>query len=153
MNLRSLQARRATTERTTATVGSTPAVALLFYWAKMESNMPDANGVLSDEEKDRARKWVESHAEGNFTCVLCKTKTWALADHIVALPVANAAGYAAPTLVTIPQFHLYCTNCGRGEFFNALYTGVIKPDPDSQENAKGGPSTAASEVREVGNGR
>ena len=85
--------------------------------------MPDMNGVLSQDEKQKIAVWLHSKNSFGTDCPLCHNKQWAIADHVVSPSLTNAAGvglgvYAYPQAMLISE-------CGYTMYLNLVIVGII----------------------------
>jgi hypothetical protein len=48
--------------------------------------MPDDDGRLTDEERQRALEWLESKQAPVARCPHCVNNSWGIADHFVTTP-------------------------------------------------------------------
>jgi hypothetical protein len=87
--------------------------------------MPDYQGVLMQDERDRADAWFRT----NWTirrCPICNQDqgNWSLADHVVVPIPWSTAG---PLLggATYPQIMVNCGVCGYTVYINAIIVGIV----------------------------
>ncbi len=86
--------------------------------------MPDINGVLSPEEKEKATKWLNEKMIRR-ECPACGSKNWIIAEHMVSPTVVNAAAIGLQT--PYPQV-MVISECGYSYFFNAMVMGLFQGD-------------------------
>ena len=94
--------------------------------------MPDAQGKLSQEEKDRAIKWLGERAKPP-PCPFCGSGNWTLAEHTVNVPIytPNTMMLGGPSY---PCVMLVSEPCGHSVLFNAVVMGVIaNPPPEKKK--------------------
>src|SRR2546425_13340153 len=94
--------------------------------------MPDNDGKLTEEEKQRILNWTKEHWKGQVNCPICASPNWIIGDHVV-LPITlgkdsnlmlGGPGY--------PQVMLVSQPCGYTIFFNAVVIGIA---PGAQKTA------------------
>jgi hypothetical protein len=99
--------------------------------------MPDKNGLLTSDEKERIAKRIESMWTGSArNCPICGSNQWLVGDHLVqpvTLGPNNSLMLSGPGY---PQVMLIST-CGHTLFFNAVILGVL---PAQQEGTPAPPS-------------
>ncbi len=85
--------------------------------------MPDYNGVLTVEDRQKIDDWIKNNWHmGN--CPVCKKQNWVLADHVVTpmlytgVGLTQGAGY--------PQVMVICGVCGYTLYFNAATIGIVQ---------------------------
>jgi hypothetical protein len=84
--------------------------------------MPDADGRLSDEEKDTIEEVIKERAS-LFNCSFCSSDAWEIAPQVVApIKIDSAARLVLSGAVT-PQIMLI-SPCGHTVYFNALKLGI-----------------------------
>jgi hypothetical protein len=85
--------------------------------------MPDMNGVLNTEEKQKIVNWLNSKKSFGIECPLCSSKSWTIADHVVSPSVVNSAGVGLGAY-PYPQAMLI-SECGHTVYLNLILAGVI----------------------------
>ena len=92
--------------------------------------MPDPEGKLTDEDKDKIKKWFADKWKEPVICPVCRGDAWIIADHVVT---TVRAGEKATFVggITYPQVMVICNKCGLTLFFNAVMMGVVKPKEEA----------------------
>ena len=104
--------------------------------------MPDKNGVLTPNERQKIQKWMEEK-KGLQDCPSCHQRNFTLGDHLVAPQLFFGDGSVRIGGPSYPMFMAICSNCGYTSFFNSVISGVIldKPkDPVDTEVSEDGKS-------------
>jgi len=85
--------------------------------------MPDKDGLLSSEEHEKIKKWLDEKVDPHFgQCPYSGHKSWYVIGHLV-YPLR----YASQLIVggpAYPQVMVACTECGFTMFFNAVKIGI-----------------------------
>ena len=100
--------------------------------------MPERSGKLSQEEQDKAIKWIADHWTTKSPCPVCGTHGWTLMDHVVHMP-AYQPGLSVVNLVKVtvyPQLLLQCNTCAYTMAFSAIRAGVVVSNEKSVEPEK-----------------
>ena len=113
------------------------------FFARGGRVMPDTEGRLSYEERQKVNQWLVSHGHGPFLCPLCKQQNWGLADHVVNLMVYRPREFVIGG-PTYPCVQLICNECCSVQLLNAVRMGLVK-EPPPLDNLP-------AEKKEVGNG-
>jgi len=99
--------------------------------------MPDKDGKLTQEEKDRVAAWLTAKAVGDQRCPICGDPNWIIGDHIVQ-PITIGAnnslqlgGVGYPNVLVISQ------RCGYTRFVNAVIIGIAKTRKDEEKEKDG----------------
>jgi ribosomal protein L33 len=98
--------------------------------------MPDVNGKLSQDEKDKILDWVKTKASQtspytafeqrkNLCCQVCGSQNWTIAEHLVTPTVLNVTGVGLMNPY-YPQAMLICTECGSTVYVNVGRLGLIQ---------------------------
>lgn len=91
--------------------------------------MPDSDGKLTFEEKERCAKWLSDKVPGDVTCPVCKTSKWEIADHLVCMSIFNPIGSTALLGTVYPFFQLCCSNCANTILINAVDAKIVADKP------------------------
>ena len=94
--------------------------------------MPDQNGKLTEQEKNRAIELISTKGNRSPACSVCGTRGWQLADHLVQ-PISQGAEGLFFGGTAYPQVMLICRKCSHTLFFNAVALGLIPPEPVSKK--------------------
>ena len=87
--------------------------------------MPDSNGVLTLEERQKIDEWIKVNWHmGN--CHICKKQKWALADHVVTPILFTGVGFTQGA--GYPQMMMICQVCGNTLYINAVNVGIVQGD-------------------------
>ena len=92
--------------------------------------MPDSQGRLSKEEKQKVVDWLEKFQAKrgrNLICPICGEPNWQIGDHLVAPSLLNASGGLLIGGVSYPHVLLISTPCGYTIFLNAVVVGIVNP--------------------------
>lgn len=106
--------------------------------------MPNVNGELNAEEKDRILKWLHERTPG-LSCPSCRQRTFSVSDHLVAPPVFTSGGGFMIGGPSYPLFLVVCDNCAYAMTFSAVSSGVISNEPEIK-------AEPAEKKRDAGNG-
>ena len=101
--------------------------------------MPDLDGKLSEDEKDKILKWIKEKssisrgystfssfgAQENMRCQVCGNRGWGLAENLVAPTVLNATGVGLMNPL-YPQAMLLCSDCGNTIYINVNTLGLLQ---------------------------
>lgn len=93
--------------------------------------MPDSEGKLSEEEKQKVVNWLKEKAPILGMCSLCKKGEWLLSDHTV-VPMLFGQG-AVTGGTAYPQVMLICKNCAHTQFLNTVVIGIFQPSQNENE--------------------
>jgi len=93
--------------------------------------MPDKDGKLSKEEKDKAVHWLEERWPEPRTCPISGHDTWIIGDHLVT-PLVWSQGDILVGGSVYPLVMVICEACGYTQMFNAVLLGITKKR-DSQD--------------------
>ena len=85
--------------------------------------MPDFNGILSPEDREKIHAWYKEKCT-NTACPVCKNRNWVLADHIIVPMIYSGIGMTMEA-TGYPQIMIVCQNCSLTLFFNAAKLGLI----------------------------
>jgi transcription elongation factor Elf1 len=91
--------------------------------------MPDVNGQLSQDEKEKIIEHVKAKQSlrfgHRFACPVCGAQSFTIGDHLVTPVVINATGVGllGPSY---PQAVLVCTDCGNTFYINVAALGLLK---------------------------
>lgn len=95
--------------------------------------MPDSDGKLTEEERERAAEWFQQHWAGNTNCTSCDRNQWIIGEHIVAPPLFAKGVILGGT--AYPQIMVVCGYCAHTVYYNAIIMGVMDSDAeDGNEN-------------------
>lgn len=83
--------------------------------------MPDINGLLSENDKEKVRAWVVEKWK-NGRCLRCGEANYELGHHIVYPPRLGKRGYAGGTVY--PHVLITCLVCGSVYPISALLIGL-----------------------------
>jgi len=86
---------------------------------------------LSEENTQKLLQWIQSKQKGDFTCPLCKEKSWEIQDRLVAPPGFGVGLLLGGTVY--PQAMVICKNCGNTQYFNAMMAGIVEKKEDKKE--------------------
>jgi len=87
--------------------------------------MPDYQGLLLPEERDRADAWFRTNWRIS-RCPICGQNqgNWSLADHVV-VPISWSITGALLGGATYPQVMVNCGVCGYTVYINAIIAGIV----------------------------
>ena len=98
--------------------------------------MPEKDGKLTQEEKDKAREWLMG--KDPKKCEVCGTNTWSLSDYLYTpMSLTQGLGVSLGNSVT-PLITLTCANCSNTRFFNALVMEIVPPNQQESKEQEGG---------------
>jgi hypothetical protein len=96
--------------------------------------MPTKEGKLTQEDRDKANKWLTER--GALTaCEACKKQAWKGSPNLVMAPAYVPGGALVPPIV-YPAVMLICTNCGFLRMHSAVVMGILPPDDEKQSSGK-----------------
>lgn len=84
--------------------------------------MPDYNGVLTQEERQKIDVWLKKNWHMG-RCPVSNHQNWSLADHVVTPMIHSGIGLTQES--GYPQFMIICQGCGYTLYFNAITVGII----------------------------
>ena len=87
--------------------------------------MPDKDGKLTKEEKQKTIDWIEERKLGEGPhCPVCGTNHWQIADHLVAPSIHTGEGLllGGPAY---PHVMVICRKCSNTLFLNAVMMGIL----------------------------
>jgi hypothetical protein len=97
--------------------------------------MPDKDGILSAEEMQSARKWLEQR--GVHNCPSCEHPNWIIAERLAFAhtynpngPIVIGAGYPAVMVV--------CRLCAYYRMHSAVIMGIVPSSMAAQDGGKHG---------------
>jgi hypothetical protein len=96
-----------------------------------QGRVPDQDGRLTREEKDRFIAWAAKHEAGKpnaGVCPQCKSNQWLIADHLVQPVTLKGNTMQLGQSIGYPQVMLISEPCGLTWFFNAVLCGIVTPD-------------------------
>lgn len=89
---------------------------------------------LTDEEQQKANKWIKDHLKDSFSCPVCGHKDFHLQDTLGIITLfgggATMLGTGYPTLVMV------CKNCAYMMFFSAVMAGVSPAGEEDTSDVK-----------------
>ncbi len=102
--------------------------------------MPDADGKLTEEEKQTIIAWLNQRGK-NHACSVCQENSWTVGDHLL-FGMVDRRGAASLGGAYYPQFFLSCNNCYYTRHFMAAQVlGLKKTEP--KEKAEKEPKKAS----------
>ena len=107
--------------------------------------MPDHDGKLTDEEREKAVAWLNEKTK-NYECPVCGTNNWAIGQHIIQEDIYRGGNVIVGGSV-YPTVFVVCTNCAYVRHFMAIQMGVIDPKRPKEERA---PKSEKEEPKEAG---
>ncbi len=95
--------------------------------------MPDAQGKLSSEDKEKIQKWLKEKWKASNLCPISQDNKWIINDYVTTPMNFGGGGMIVGGQVT-PQIMMICASCGYTLYFNAMVMGILKPDvkPDGK---------------------
>jgi hypothetical protein len=87
--------------------------------------MPEDDGRLTADERERAVAWLQSTQAPVARCPHCANNQWRIANHLVAPSSFSSSVILGGT--AYPHFMVICQICGFVKFFNAIASRVISP--------------------------
>lgn len=88
--------------------------------------MPDANGNLTVEDKDKVKSWLKTVGwEQRASCPVCGHHVWTIADHLVQPVTLGPQVSVQLGGVGYPQVMLISSKCGYTIFLNAVIMGLL----------------------------
>lgn len=101
--------------------------------------MPDKNGALSPEDREKILSWLDERG-GKTACPVCHHENWFLAEHILEGRIYSGGGLVVGG-PNYPQFVIVCTNCYYARHFMAMPLGLSwekEPEPEAKKSKSGG---------------
>ena len=95
--------------------------------------MPDPQGLLSAEEKQKVIKWLHDKWKG-VVCPYSQDSNWIVGDHAVMPMVVGEGGATVIGGTSYPQVMVVCKTCGHTVFLNAV---IVELFPAHQEAKNG----------------
>lgn len=94
--------------------------------------MPDKNGVLTQEEREKLLDFFHTRWSGGHDCPICKANDWNLAEYIIHSWIYRPDGLhtGGPAY---PLVHFLCSNCGYTVLFNAVILGILPGAEDAEK--------------------
>lgn len=100
---------------------------------------PDVpTGELSEEQRERFGRWINSKAPLVGKCPVCGTRNWTLLGHFVEIPIYRGGNIVFGSGPSYPNVGLLCTNCGNTQLINAVVSGVIDDNSTGGSSSGGG---------------
>ena len=95
--------------------------------------MPDAQGKLSPEDKEKIQKWLNEKWKVPKHCPISQDNNWIIGDYVTTPMNYGGGGMIIGGQIT-PQIMMICTSCGYTLHFNAMFMGIFKPEvnPDGK---------------------
>lgn len=84
--------------------------------------MPDANGKLTDDEKEKIKQFL-TERNALKPCEACGEPRWTLGDHIISANIHTGGGLTVGGPL-YPQVQLICENCFNTRLHMAVPIGV-----------------------------
>lgn len=94
--------------------------------------MPDQNGQLNKEEKQKITAWLDEKGV-NHSCPVCTKNKWTLGDHLISGMVHTGSGVSIGG-AAYPTAFLVCTNCAYTRHFMAVPMGLLEARPEEKSN-------------------
>lgn len=101
------------------------------HFVKPGATMPDKQGKLTQDEKQRIVQWLATTGKDPH-CPHCGGTTWTLVEHALHTPIYRGGDL----LVGGPAYPLigvYCGTCGCLRFHSAVLAGIFPPASDLKE--------------------
>ena len=96
--------------------------------------MPDADGVLTQEEQNTIKEWITRHwPEGvKRLCPSCQKGPWTIQRYMGKLLIATPGEFriGGPAF---PKVVIVCQNCAYTELYNAIVMGLEDVDTQKEE--------------------
>jgi hypothetical protein len=101
-------------------------------------SMPDEQGLLSAEEREKCAAWFKEHGSDNVQCPICKTNEWEVEDRLVKTHVLIPGRRNVEGVPVYAFFMVCCRKCRHTMFINAVDAKIIKNrPPESSESSDG----------------
>jgi len=94
--------------------------------------MPDQNGKLTPEEKQKFVAWLNAKTKSH-QCPVCDTNGWTVADHLIDARPHTGGGLVVGG-TTYPSAILVCNNCAYTRQFMAVPIGLLSSPDDERSN-------------------
>jgi hypothetical protein len=94
--------------------------------------MPDRNGVLTAEERNRIAAQLGQKGK-NTACPVCLENAWSIGEHLISAKV-HMGGHLVFGGPTYPQAFIVCTNCGYVRYFMAVSLGLLSAGPAPEQD-------------------
>ena len=94
--------------------------------------MPDKDGRLTPDEKQRVAAWLTSQGIPPPVCPFCGQREWAIGDHLVQPVTLGPGGGLTLGGVGYPQVMLISSKCGYTALINAVIAGVLRQNTGSE---------------------
>jgi hypothetical protein len=100
--------------------------------------MPDKDGKLTDEERQKVVAWVTKYpATPDARCPICGSPNWMVAEHLVQ-PITIGPGMGLQLGgLGYPQVQLISDPCGYTRLLNAVMIGLLPPGEKPKDSASG----------------
>lgn len=96
--------------------------------------MADDKTILTPQQMEIGKKWINDHKVDAIVCPICKTSNWNMADRLVRMGLWGPDPYSITA--AYPQIYLICQKCGNGLFIHASPTGILNPESDTTAQGK-----------------
>jgi hypothetical protein len=105
--------------------------------------MPDRDGTLTSEEREKVGRWLDENWKQPRTCPVSGHDTWEISPRIVYLNAFLPTEiWTQQTLQVYPVIMAICKGCGYMLLFTARRMGIEPPpsteEPKSVEEKKNG---------------
>lgn len=88
--------------------------------------MPDKNGILTADDKDRAIAWLNDKSF-RHECPVCNQNHWSIGEHLI-----NAMPFTGTNLIiggpSYPMMFVVCNNCAHVRHFMAIPVGLMSEE-------------------------
>jgi len=83
-------------------------------------------------DREKVRRWLDTHWTGSHNCPICQSTNWALMGKAWELREFQGGDFVIGGQPILPVVALMCNVCGYTIFFNAIAVGAVDR-PTSQE--------------------
>ena len=88
--------------------------------------MPERDGRMTDQERDRIDAWAAAHWQRPRACPVCSRIEWALYEHLLRDDHAAMDITIGADAQCVVYFTFRCLNCGYAMRIDALAAGVCQ---------------------------
>jgi hypothetical protein len=86
--------------------------------------MPDINGLLSADEKNKIIAWLTSFSRPIPICPICGDGNWSVGDHILTGQIYRPGFIIGPG-TSYPSIMVISPKCGYTMHINAVLAGIL----------------------------
>lgn len=95
--------------------------------------MPDKNGILTGEERQKIVAWLNEKGV-EHSCPFCNQNNWSIGDHLLSGMIHSGGGLVIGG-ASYPSVFTVCNNCAYTRQFMAVPIGILPAQtPEGEKN-------------------